>query len=684
MKILMLTASLRSGGAETHVFELARALSRRSHTLTLASAGGAIADRICREEQKIRHLCLPLDSKKPSDLIFSVTRLRKLIKKERFDVIHLHSRIAALVCALAISGMKHPPLTVSTVHARFRVSPILRRLSFWGERAIAVSDDLKKYLCDSYSIPKDRVSVIPNAIDTERFSPLTASAPQSEHFSADKPPRIVFVSRLGTDCSLGALLLCRAAERLAKKFPRVKIEIVGGGKEYKKLSSLAQSINGRLGYECITLCGFALDVERILREADVFVGVSRAALEAMSSALPVILCGNEGYLGILDSSNIELAARSNFCCRGASLPTSDELFDSLCLLLEMKRSERLALGRYLREHVLCHHGVSSLAERTEDFYRAALLSRPRRIVLCGYYGSGNLGDDALLECAIEQVKKEEAGCELCVISHAPKRIAKKHAVRAVDKLSPIALRRELSKADRVIFGGGSILQNATSMRSLRYYTSVITYASRCGASVELLSNGLGPLSTPSAERLAAKALARCSRLSFRDPASASLARRLVGKEKKIYTEDDLSAALKPCDEEHARNILASAGVPKDAPLLLIAPRKRSDKKTRKRLEDEIVAHKRGGLFPLFIVMHKKEDLRLCRRLAKKYGGALLYDISPRELAAIVPLSQFAIGERYHLLYLCSRAGVPTAAFGSDPKLLSLSALSHEVSTQKRD
>ena len=143
MKILILTSSLDSGGAETHIFELASALRRNSHAVTVASSGGEVAAMLKKEN--ITHLNIPLDSKAPHNLFLSFLKLKKLIKNNDFDIIHVHSRIAALVCHLAVGKRRSPPI-VSTAHARFKTSFLLRKLSFWGSSSIAVSEDLREYL----------------------------------------------------------------------------------------------------------------------------------------------------------------------------------------------------------------------------------------------------------------------------------------------------------------------------------------------------------------------------------------------------------------------------------------------------------------------------------------------------------------------------------------------------------
>lgn len=662
MKILMLTASLDSGGAETHILELSRALTKHSHKVFVASSGGKIAEQL--KKDCIPHINIPLHSKKPHHLLSSFLALRALIEKHEFDIVHAHSRISAFLARLAL-GKRRAPLLVSTVHARFRSGFFKKRLSFWGRSSIAVSEDLRDFLSSVYSVPYDNITVIPNAIDTEIFS-------AKEKEKTSRPPKIIFASRLDTDCSLGASLLCRIAPRLTKKYPKISIEIAGGGKAHKKLSSLAAKTNSALGYECIRLLGHVNDMPKALRSADIFVGVSRAALEAMSVGLPVVLCGNEGFVGLLDASNISIAESTNFCCRGSELPTSISLYDSLSAALDMSAPDRHALGKYLREYVCRHHGLDSLATTTEDFYKSALNLSPADrgdIVLCGYYGFGNLGDDALLACAIEKLKTSYPLKRISVICHSPKRIEARFGVRAVRRENIRAVLREIAAAEKLVLGGGSILQNSSSMRSLHFYCALIRFAAKKGVRVELISNGLGPLRGKRAKKLVAKALYHCQSLSFRDKNSANLALSLGCDKKNILVEDDLSSRLSPCPAARIERLARKIGILEKS-FVLVGIKGKSQREERKEIEAAL-RQKSTEALPVFVVMHPKEDTKISKKMAKRTDGIVLKGISPSELLALAERAELAIGNRYHLLYLAHRAETPILPFGDDPKIVSL-------------
>ncbi len=662
MKILMLIASLEQGGAETHVCSLAAALAKRGNSVCVASSGGQLAHGLV--EHGVRHVRLPLHSKSPLSVFLSIKGVRRLIRDESPDIIHIHSRISGLICRIALG--RRQQCVVSTVHSHFKSGFWQRRLSFWGNASIAVSEDLRDYLSRSYRICADNIDIIPNGIDTQKFSPATF--PKNA-----RPPRIVFVSRMDSDCCLCALLLCRIAPRLAQNFSSLTIELVGGGSAYNKVLRRAEAANSQIGYHCIHLSGHIPDVESALRRADVFLGVSRAALEAMSCAVPTVLAGNEGYIGILDSAVLKRAAATNFCCRGSDMPTAEALLSDLCALLEMSSEQRQVLGEHLRKYVIREHSIDKLASDTENFYRRALLAHDGAsdvdTVLCGYYGAKNLGDDALLAEALRRCREEDRVA--CVICQRRRNTRRDFGVRCISRTNLFGISKLLRRGRRLILGGGSILQNTTSNRSLFYYSHLILSAKRKGARVELWANGLGPLKGQRARAIAARALCACDRVGLRDASSVALAKELGVDEDKLVLEDDLAATIAPSDDGRLRYLKKKLGIGERAYALIAVNHnsKRSRISAIRRVTEKIC--KDRGTIPVFVAMQRGGDASLSRRLAKRSGGIACEGLTARELRGLLRDAAFAMGDRYHLLYLSMLENIPIFPFGDDPKILSL-------------
>ena len=88
----------------------------------------------------------------------------------------------------------------------------------------------------------------------------------------------------------------------------------------ESLKQRASSINDSMGRRAVIMTGPRTDINEIVASCDLFVGVSRTALEAMSCEKPVILAGNAGYMGLFCHEKLEEAKSDNFCCRTAASP----------------------------------------------------------------------------------------------------------------------------------------------------------------------------------------------------------------------------------------------------------------------------------------------------------------------------------------------------------------------------
>ena len=147
----------------------------------------------------------------------------------------------------------------------------------------------------------------------------------------------------------------------------------------------------------------------------------------------------------------------------------------------------------------------------------------RTLLLCGYYGENNLGDDALLLVLLQQIP---ASFSLLITANDQK------ALRALAPMADCVARRSLGsvlaavgRADALILGGGSLLQDSTSLRSLIYYLLLIVTARIQSRPILLWGQGLGPLNRPTSRWLVRKVLPLCTAASWRDRISLERSRR---------------------------------------------------------------------------------------------------------------------------------------------------------------
>lgn len=267
------------------------------------------------------------------------------------------------------------------------------------------------------------------------------------------------------------------------------------------------------------------------------------------------------------------------------------------------------------------------------------------VLVSGYYGFGNLGDEALLSGMLSELRTER----LTVLSQYPARTRALHGVGSVHRLTGLSA---LLGHDALISGGGGLLQDRTSSRSLRYYLGVIALAKRLGKRVVVFGQSVGPLSAHGEQRVA-RAL-RGVPVAVRDRPSQHLLGRLGIPA--VLVADTALLLPKP---------LAQPGV--NAPVLLI-PRGGYPHITEAlgRLAQRLHAER----VPLTgLVLQPGEDsaaLAQLERLAPSLER--LSAATPQHALELVAGARHVVSARLHGLILAARAGRPFSGIAYDPKV----------------
>ena len=667
MKILLATMGLDIGGAETHITELAKELIRRGHKVIVASNGGVYEAEITGAGA--RHYSVPLNRRRPIPMLKSLFRLNRIIKSEKPDVVHAHARIPGFLIGIIRKFRKFP--FVTTAHWVFESGGALGFLTNWGEKTVAVSEDIKEYLKKNYGVRDEDIFVTINGIDTEKFSPQTdGSAVRREFNIPDSAPVISHVSRLDESRALAARALISSAERIAAMLPGAVLLIAGDGDCFSELSEKAKAVNARLGREAVVLAGARTDVASFVAAGDYFVGVSRAALEAMSAAKPVIVAGNEGYLGIFTPDRLSEAVETNFCCRGCPETTEERLVSDIEKLIKMPKEELERLGAYGREVIRERYSVGRMTDDNLAAYRAA--RTPKSIVMSGYFGFDNAGDEAILSSVYSMAKKSLPEAKITVLSHSPDKTRATYGCEAVNRFSPFKIHSALKRSDVLIFGGGSLLQDRTSSRSLFYYSYILNRAYKLGNRVVMLANGIGPVTREANRNRVRKAVERAEIVTLRDPGSVTELEAMGVKRRDLTVTADPVFLLEPAGGERAEEILSAAGVP-SGPFVAASVRPWSGMEkfraafaeTCDRITREL------GLNVVFITMQPgadRSESELIASLMKEKAYILPPGLDAAELMSVIGRAELTLSMRLHSLIFAARMAVPTVGFSYDPKL----------------
>lgn len=343
MKVLLATMGLGIGGAETHIVELAKGLKRKGIDVVVASNGGEYVNEL--EQAQITHYNVPMHNKKLTNVLKSYKLLKQIILNEKINVVHAHARIPSFICAILQKSMRFP--FVTTAHWTFDTGHGLKHITRWGDKTVAVSEDIKKYLLDNYKrVKEENIIVTVNGIDTQKFSSNAEYIDVLKEFSIDNDKeKIVYISRLDESRALVARQLIDISPKLYEKNKNIEVVIVGGGDVFEELKNKALDVNSELGVKLITMTGGRSDIYKFANMADIFIGVSRSALEAMACEKPAIIAGNEGYIGIFNDTKLQVGINTNFCCRDTQNSTNEILKRDIELLLDTDIETRKQMGR---------------------------------------------------------------------------------------------------------------------------------------------------------------------------------------------------------------------------------------------------------------------------------------------------------------------------------------------------
>ncbi len=287
----------------------------------------------------------------------------------------------------------------------------------------------------------------------------------------------------------------------------------------------------------------------------------------------------------------------------------------------------------------------------------------RKIVIGGYYGYGSLGDEAVLSVLIDEIKNRYSECDITVLCASPVKMKKTYGVKCVYRYDALAIVRELSCADLYISGGGSLIQDVTSGRSLRYYCRLMQLAKHMGARVYAYANGIGPLKR---RDIARSALGACDMISVRDEAS-HLQLRELSVESVLSSDPFFLIDAAPPSE--VRRFLCDRGIYEEKYFTVSVRRCKGSRQVNEdSLLHALLPFVAKGRTPIFVSMQDSCDLALSAAMADMTGG---YVVSPTDAPILLGLQKnadFAIGMRLHFLLAAISAGIPVSALSYDPKV----------------
>ena len=283
----------------------------------------------------------------------------------------------------------------------------------------------------------------------------------------------------------------------------------------------------------------------------------------------------------------------------------------------------------------------------------------KKILISGYYGFDNFGDEAILGVLINHLR----GNDITVLSSNPEKTGRTHNVNSLNSFNPKLIVERLPKFDMLISGGGSLLQNVTSNKSLFYYCGLINIMASLKKDVVIFAQGIGPVKGFWGKLIVKSALKKCKYISVRDVKSQELL-------KSWGIESNLV-----CDPIFDLNV----PTPKRTRKVGIQLRKFAS--LTDELFDEIikqVALKFSDREIELICFQDSEDEGISKvflnKLKKKnptINANIIKNLTNKEVIEKVSEYDYLIGMRFHACLLGLKYGIKTLAISYDPKVETL-------------
>lgn len=302
-----------------------------------------------------------------------------------------------------------------------------------------------------------------------------------------------------------------------------------------------------------------------------------------------------------------------------------------------------------------------------------------RILISGYYGFDNLGDDTVLFGIMSSIRKHHPDAELVVLSNQPARTKALFGIEAVNRWNFMTIFKEITRCDMLVMGGGSLLQDVTGGRSILYYLGIARLTQLLGKPIVFYGQGVGPISKPLSEKLIRQVVNDVDVITVRDAKSREDLLSYGVEKPEIHVTADPAFAINPdlFSYDAGARLLMEFGVRSkymggDQKVVGIAIRNWATSHPFHEIlaknADDLV---RAGWRVVFIPMQYPSDVGASQRVLshmKERAVLLNRQFSFRDIANVIANTDLIIGMRLHSLILAAHCDVPFVSLSYDPKI----------------
>lgn len=654
------------GGAKTHILTLGRQLSQEDAFHLVSFRPGPFAD-----EAKAQGLQVTV-VEHPWNLVASLRVALRAVDHFQPDVIHCHGAKANMMGVL-VKRLRHIPI-LTTVHSDpardYMGNPLkqaifgsinmlaLRQMDFY----MAVAGRMETSLIQR-GVDPQKIFVIHNGLDFSR------AADHPRHPGPQDDVVVGLAARLTPIKNIPTLL--RAFAKAYQRNPRLRLKIAGTGEDEQNLRALSRQLGIS---QRVDFVGWVTDMQEFFSGVDINVLSSFsetfpysllegacarcAAIASAVGGIPELIThGESGFL--FQPTDVDAFAEYIY-----QMSTDDQLRYKLADGLFQVASTRYSLEHMLRTQQMAYQRVLK---------RTAEKGQRQGAVICGAYGRGNAGDEGILQAIVAQMREIDPEIPLTVLSRNKEETRLRNKTDSIYIFNLPAFFKKLHRAKIFINGGGSLIQDVTSSRSLYFYLFTLWAARISGCRVIMYGCGIGPINKQRNRRIAARILNRnVEVITLRDSKSMAVLQSMQVTKPQVLLSADPTVNFAPAPPERVDKLLKDLKLERNTPTVGFCLRNWPGFDHPEYFAAAAEhAYRHYGLTPVFIPIELPRDLEAASAVADLLK--IPYRISQErypagELIGLFGSMKLVIGMRLHSLIFASSAGTPVIGVSYDVKV----------------
>ncbi|NLY70271.1 MAG: polysaccharide pyruvyl transferase CsaB [Clostridiales bacterium] len=666
MKIMLFAAGGDIGGGKTHILTLARELSYNNDLRLVSFREGVLAD----EGKKMNLDVHVIDN--GWNIFKDMKMALASVDEFKPDIIHCHGAKANMLGVIVKKLRSIPVMT--TVHSDPRLDYMgmpLKQITFGSINAIALRN-MDFYMAVAGKMEQN---LIERGFDPLKIFTIYNGLDFSKAKSDPKPPKgkdediiVGIAARLTPIKDIGTLI--RAFALAYDKNPKLKLLIAGTGEDEDKLKKLARDL--KVDHR-VKFVGWVSDIKGFFSKVDINV------LASLSETFPYsLLEGAYEHCPAIASRVGGIPALIKHGENGFIFEPGDvKTFAEYIYRLSVDEDLRRTLAENLFKKAKSDFSLERMREDQEKVYKTIMRRQMKKgrqgAVICGAYGRGNAGDEAILKAILSQLKEIDSDMPFWVMSRNKKETRLVCKTRSFYIFNIFAFFSSLRKAKIFVNGGGSLIQDVTSSRSLYFYLFTLKAAKWFGCRIIMYGCGIGPIKSKLNRRIAAKVLNETAEIiTLRDSISYEALKEMKVDKPEIILSADPTVNCKKASEAEVEAAFISEGVPPEIRKIGFCLRNwHSFKNPEYVAKAADYAYESYGLIPVFLPIELPKDLSAAERVIahiKSPYYVCTKKHSVEELIGMLGSMELVVGMRLHSIIFATAGGAPTIGISYDIKV----------------